>query len=188
MIALLVGGLLISPVACQKTAQTAAMLSSEPTASEPADSFELLPPLTPGTSSITPVIAQALNISVEPQPGASIAEGITLERVNVGVGIMDFAGGNGWTDIRLKPGDPCLLISVILSNTTSHTLYVSIFANGYAAKGNQVAWTVDSGPLMGILAITIPADSSRYVNLHPNWTAETRLIRIGSGSYTEPIP
>lgn len=145
-------------------------------------------PLTPTSTSITPGIGQVLNITIEPEPGATITNGIVLEGGTVSVGTMEFMGVNGWTDIRLNTGDPCLLITGSFNNTSNQNLQVSFFAEGYDAKGKQTAWTMDSGPLAGILASTISARSSRTFVIHLNWTPDTSVIKIQATSYTELAP
>lgn len=187
---------LVPALSCRETSPTTSamppttrILTLHATTSQPTRNVVELPPSTPPNStSIAPIIGQVLNIKVEPEPGATIAVGITLGRVTVAVGTMDFQGDNPWGGIRLIPGDLCLLVTGSFTNASSQGLQISFFAEGFDAKEKQTAWTVDSGPLAGILAAIIPAGSSRDFTLHLNWTPETKLVRVSAHRYTTLVP
>jgi hypothetical protein len=188
--------MLVPVLSCRETSPTTSgvppttrILTIPGRTSEPTwNVVELPPSMSPDSTSLTPVIGQVLNIKVEPEPGSTIADGITLGRVTVAVGTMDFQGFNPWGGIRLIPGDTCLLVTGSFTNTSSQGLQISFFAEGFDAKEKQTAWTVDSGPLAGILAATIPVGSSRDFTLHINWTPKTKLVRVSARSYTTLIP
>jgi hypothetical protein len=133
------------------------------------------------------VIGLVLNISTEPEPGTTIAEGITVGKIEVFVQPA-YSFVNPRPDVTVKPGDPSMSVYGSLTNTSSTGLQVSFFSTGFNANGKEVAWTLDAGPIMGVLAMTIQAGSTRYFTLHLNWTPETTLVRVSAHSYTTLVP
>ena len=133
-------------------------------------------------------IEQSLDIPIEPQAGEYIAGGIVLENASVREGVMQSRGYNGWAKVGLNVGDPCLVVTGAFSNTAHQPLQVTFSAKGYDKDGNEVAWTMDSGPLSGILAFIIPAESWRNFTLHLNTSPQISRITIKVTSYTNLTP
>ena len=180
-------------LSCGQTMPSQPSLSEErvltvPTSIEAGSTRPEFEVLTPTVTGATPTIGQALNIDVEPEPGTVVAEGITLGKTEALVQQAYSFVVSLHPGVTFKPGDLFLFVSGSFTNTSNSALQVSCFATGFNADGKEVAWTVDSGPIMGILAMTIQAGSTGYFTLHLNWDSEVNSVIISAHSYSTATP
>jgi len=137
-----------------------------------------------------PAPVTELEARVEPAPGSYLqnmhgtVSGVALLDVTVTRVVCD----PDWHDV--DAGDPCLVVSGHIRNEDSEKTLVSMFARGYDAAGEQVAWTLDSrGRIPGLVELHVDYGETREFVIHLNAPDGVQTIRVYSTSYEglEPV-
>ncbi len=86
-----------------------------------------------------------------------------------------------------KKGDLCYLISGQISNNSSTGYWVAYHAFGYY-EDNEVAFTLDAGPIMGVAQIFIEPYGKANFTLHLNWVDNVSRFKIFSQKSAQMFP
>jgi hypothetical protein len=120
-----------------------------------------------------------LDVPVEAGEGTAYEEGIKLGESSIMIGQVDrgpkfsLQGGGYYS-----AGDLCLVVQGEWLNTTGDKVTVDFWAEGYYAGGQKVAWTIDAGPLSGIVQKDVPGQSARNFEVALSWAENVRLIKV----------
>ena len=79
-----------------------------------------------------------------------------------------------------KKGAPCLLISGNITNKSGKRYWVAYHADGFDKSGNQVSWTLDAGPIIGVAQLSFEQTKIESFVLHQSWSENVSLFRIHS--------
>lgn len=81
-------------------------------------------------------------------------------------------------DLKYDEGDPCVLISGSVANTSNETLYLLTKGKGYNDSENQTSFCLAQGPIVGLALLTIPANESVDVNIPMSWTEDIAIMKL----------
>lgn len=128
------------------------------------------------------------NIPVEKEPCENDPEGkIIIDNVTVKSGTLDRdyytpEAGN------FPAGSPCFLVSVHINNGYNEDCWVTFSAHGLDKSGNQVSFTLDSGPSPGAWQVYLASFSSAEYTLHLSWADNVNRMIIPSQRTTRAVP
>jgi hypothetical protein len=130
----------------------------------------------------TPLETSSIPIEQAPiivEPCVDDPEGdIHIESVTVMKGILDKDCIHAPTPY--KSGDSCFLISGQIRNSSSVGYWVAHHAQGYDDEGNEVAFTLDAGPIIGVAQIFIAPGNTEKFTLHLNWSEKAASFTVQS--------
>jgi len=121
---------------------------------------------------------EVLTIPILPEPGATLVEGLVLEETSARAGVLEHSGFDVPTGSAPMKGDWCLLVSGRVRNTTTETLDVDLWVDGYDSAGEQVASTLAYGTQEGFVHFDIPAGSNQSFEIVVGWTNDIRSLRV----------
>jgi len=120
------------------------------------------------------------DIPVTIEPTADDPEGkITIDNVTIAAGTLDrdyFTPAAG----QHSAGEPCLLVSLRIHNGYSEDGWVTFHADGFSDSGDQVSFTLDTGPLAGAWQVYLAVDSSAEYTLHLSWSDNVARMTVSS--------
>ncbi len=106
------------------------------------------------------------DIPVTVEPTTDDPEGkIVIDNVTIAAGTLDrdyFTPAAG----QHFAGEPCFLVSVHINNGYNEDCWVTFHADGIDDSGNQVSFTLDTGPLAGAWQVYLASFSSAEYTLH----------------------
>ena len=136
-----------------------------------------------GSPSIYPA-----DIPVTIEPTTNDPEGkIVIDDVTIAAGTLDrdyFTPAAG----QHTAGEPCFLVSVSIHNGYNEDCWVTFHADGFNAAGDQVSFTLDTGPLAGAWQVYLASDSSAEYTLHLSWADNVTRLTIFSQRTTRTAP
>jgi len=92
-------------------------------------------------------------------------EKIVIDNVTIAAGTLDrdyFTPAAG----QHFAGEPCFLVSLHINNGYNEDCWVTFNVDGFNAAGNQVSFTLDTGPLPGAWQVYLASFSSAEYTLH----------------------
>jgi len=81
-------------------------------------------------------------------------------------------------DLYYDEGDPCLLISGLVTNTSNETLYLLTNGKGYNDSENQTSFCLAQGPVVGLAFLIIPPGESADINMPMSWTEDISIMKL----------
>jgi len=87
-----------------------------------------------------------------------------------------------------ESGDPCFLISGKIKNNSSTRYWVAHHAYGYDEDGNEVAFTLDAGPIVGIAQVGIEPNETENFSLHLSWSENATSFKVFSQKSANMFP
>ena len=140
---------------------------------------------TPTPSNTTP---NPENIPVAIEQTENDLEGkIVIDNVTVAAGTLDrdyFTPAAG----QHSAGEPCFLVSVHIHNGYSEDGWVTFHADGLSDSGDQVSFTLDTGPQAGAWQVYLAADSSAEYTLHLSWSENVARLTVSSLRTIRTVP
>jgi hypothetical protein len=136
----------------------------------------------PGNTTITvaPYSGKpGVKIPVTVNPCIDDPEGkIRIDNITMISGTLD--GKEPYSPLHgtFKAGDPCFLVSGIITNDYQEGSWVAHHAEGYDVAGNWVAATLDMGPIAGVDQVYIDVNNSENFVLHLNWSDNVNSMEI----------
>jgi hypothetical protein len=130
------------------------------------------------------------SIYVEIESCGNDPEGkIAIDDITVTAGTLDRDYSTPAAGKHLA-GETCFLFSGNINNDYNEDCWVSYKVQGFDASGNQVSWTLDTGPLPGWGQVYIAAGSSMPFTLHLTWSDSVTDLLVSSQRTTrqEPSP
>ena len=128
------------------------------------------------------------NIPVTIEPTTNDPEAkIVIEDIIIAEGTLDrdyFTPAAG----QHNAGEPCFLVSVSIHNGYSEDGWVTFHADGFIASGDQVSFTLDTGPQAGAWQVYLASDSSAEYTLHLNRAENVANMTISSQRTTRTAP
>jgi hypothetical protein len=105
--------------------------------------------------------------------------GISLENVILTKGIID-KDYMVLRDISVPHGigAPCYLITGRIRNNSSTLYWVAHHSDGYDKNGNEISFTMDTGPIVGVAQVEVPAHSSATFTLHLTWSDNVTSYKL----------
>jgi hypothetical protein len=134
-----------------------------------------------------------MDITVEPAPGSYLvskagdSSEVVLREVQVEYGVCEkdyYTLESG----EIKIGDPCLVVSGNIQNLHKEYSEIAMYAEGYDKAGKQVAWTLDSAHLLGVIALGVEYEETVEFTLHLNYSKDVRTVSIYAASYAYTPP
>lgn len=128
------------------------------------------------------------DIPVTIEPTADDPEGkIVIDNVTIAAGTLDrdyFTPAAG----QHTAGEPCFLVSLHINNGYSEDGWVTFHTDGFNDFGNQVSYTLDTGPMAGAWQVYLAAGSSAEYTLHLSWADDVTRLAIFSQRTTRTAP
>ena len=131
---------------------------------------------------------QMLDVNIEPDSGAFVAEGIILEEASTHIAALEHTSFTVETGQHHTKGDWCVLVSGQMHNTTSTTRDVDMWVDGYNAEGERVASTIASETQEGYLHLDVPGETSQDFELRVSWSDEIRSLKFTADIDDRMIP
>ena len=120
------------------------------------------------------------DIPVTVEPTADDPEGlITIDNIVITSGTLDrdyFTPAAG----QHTAGEPCFLVSLRIINGYDEDCWVTFSVDGFNTSGNQVSFTLDTGPRAGAWQVYLASDSSAEYTLHLSWADSVTDMIISS--------
>lgn len=141
----------------------------------------------------TPIVTSLPEIRTQPEIGQYLfyddqtLAGVLLESVDIGMGICD----KDYIDIRngtVKKGEACLLITGVVESQLGQDKYMSVTAIGYDSKGNEVTYTLDAGPIWGVISLFLEARSRTEFVLHLKAASDIALVELKTSRELYDLP
>ena len=85
-------------------------------------------------------------------------------------------------------GDPCLVVSGQIQNMHQENSEIAMYAEGYNASGEQVAWTLDAAHIVGQIGLHLEYEETGEFTLHLNLSENTSTIQIYANNYSDTPP
>ncbi len=133
-------------------------------------------------------------ISIQPAVGQflfgdSNSRGIVLKAVAVRPAVLD----KDYVDIRppgtiVKKGESCLLITGQVESQLEQDKYMTMVARGYNSVGEQVAHSLDAGPIYGVISVFLPAKGLDGFIIHLNAAPDVVKIKLDPSDQLYDIP
>ncbi|MGD1119415.1 MAG: hypothetical protein ABR886_08000 [Dehalococcoidales bacterium] len=123
-------------------------------------------------------------------PCADDPEGaISFANVALSKGILDSDFMVVRTDaIPHEKGAPYFLVRGKITNTSTTRCWVAYHGYGYDSAGNEVSFTLDAGPIVGIAQIGIEPKSSEIFALHLSWSDNATSFTLHSQKSANMFP
>jgi hypothetical protein len=139
------------------------------------------------TIRVTPSPTLIANITITINPCIDDREGkIVIDNITIAAGTLDREYMSLHGDFI--PGDPCWLVSGRISNGYDEDYWVAYHAEGYDASGNQVSFTLDAGPILGVDQVFISGNSSENFTLHLKYSDNVTSITLSSQMWNQMFP
>jgi hypothetical protein len=120
------------------------------------------------------------DIPVTVSPTEDDPEGlITIDNIMIVSGVLDrdyFTPAAG----QHTAGEPCFLVSVHITNGYDEDCWVTFSADGFSDSGNQVSFTLDTGPQPGAWQVYLASFSSAEYTLRLSWADNVTNITLPS--------
>jgi acyl-CoA synthetase (AMP-forming)/AMP-acid ligase II len=87
-----------------------------------------------------------------------------------------------------EPGEPCWFVTGHISNGYDEKYWVAYHAHGFDASGNEVSFTLDAGPIMGVEQVCIYGRSFENITLHLSWADNVTSITLSSQMWNQMFP
>jgi cell wall assembly regulator SMI1 len=139
------------------------------------------------TTRLIPSPSPLAHMPVIVNPTLNDHEGkIIIDNLSVTAGTLDkeYMSLHG----EFGPGDPCWLVSGRISNGYDEKYYVAYHAEGYDSVGNNVSFTLDAGPILGVDQVSISGKGSENFTLHLSWADNVTSIVLGSQMWYKMFP
>lgn len=130
------------------------------------------------------------DITLLPEPGSILSDGIVLRSVGVRQGVLDkdYVNISGGEPTATKKGEPCWLVTGQIESRLESDKYMTMYAKGFDVNGQEVAHVLDAGPIMGIIAVFLPAKGFGGFILHLNAAPEVVRIELFPSNSLSDIP
>ena len=135
------------------------------------------------------------SIPISPSPGSSLTNSentsseVILEDVQVCKGVSNKQYLNLWyPEEKVDAGEPILVVCGTIQNKHRQNTYITLDAEGYDAKGQQVSWTLDAAHIPGQIALQLETEEKGQFILHLNIDKNIKSIRIFANNYDELPP
>jgi hypothetical protein len=113
---------------------------------------------------------------------AVLSEGVVVERASAREGTLSQVAHDVEDGGQYREGWQCLLVSGRVRNTTTATLDVYLWVDGYDADGDRVASTLSTGTQKGYLHVDVPPESARDFEIAVSWSGQTRNLKLSASS------
>ena len=91
--------------------------------------------------------------------------------------------------VRYDAGDFCVSVNATVKNTSEEDLYFTFSAVGYDSHDEMISWSMSNdGPILGLVELYIPSQSSEKLTLILNYTNEIYRIEVKIGGYQQMVP
>jgi hypothetical protein len=135
------------------------------------------------------------DITILPEPGQYLyydsrsSIGTTLRSVSVRLGVLEKDYMTLFMDQPIvKKGEPCWLVTGQIESQLESDKYMTMYAKGFDVNGQEVAHVLDAGPIIGIIAISLPAKGFGGFILHLNAAPEVTRIELYPSKDLSDIP
>lgn len=116
---------------------------------------------------LKPSPVDTFSMSVSPSPGnylgnsQNVSSEVLLKDIQIKTGVSDkqygypylYAGESVWSQHAVNIGEPVLIVSGNIQNKHKENKEIAMYAEGYDATGNQVAWTLDAAHIAGQIGL-----------------------------------
>jgi hypothetical protein len=75
-----------------------------------------------------------------------------------------------------------------MTNKSGKRYWVAYHADGFDKSGNQVSWTLDTGPIYGVAQLVFEQTKIESFVLHMTWSENVSLFRIYSQKSSQMFP
>lgn len=122
------------------------------------------------------------NIVIHPEVGqylyyeSQLSAGMVLKSVTVNSDVCDRDYMDLPSHTKVRKGEPCLLVSGQVESQLDQDKYMTLVARGYDVTGKEVAYTLDHGPVWGVISLFVPARGVDDFVLHLK--AAPDIVRI----------
>ncbi len=141
------------------------------------------------------ITVQSISIPISPASDSlltnseSVSSQVLLIDAQVNKGVSDKQYMNPWYPAHtVNPGDPILVISGSIQNKRPENKEIAMYAQGYDASGQQVAWTLDAAHIAGQIGLRLEKDETGQFALHLNAAENIKSIRIFANNYSIAPP
>lgn len=127
----------------------------------------------------TPDASALAQIVIEPAPGNALFHQCSIDLTDVTVyedAFPEPLSGH-------KAGEPCFVLTGHISNGYEGSPFVTMFALGYDASGEVVAWTLDRGLSTGAILLEIDYNHESAFAMRLNRPGGVAIVRIFAQAY-----
>ena len=130
-----------------------------------------------------------IKITLTPAPGTYLFNAqnqpsdVLLQTVQIDKSVSDLGYTSTGHVISVNPGDPILILSGNIQNNQRTNKEIAIYADGYDAKGEQVAWTLDGAHIVGQIGLHLETGETGQFILHMNFAKNIKAISIFANTY-----
>jgi hypothetical protein len=132
-------------------------------------------------------------ILISPSPGAyltnsqNVSSEVLLIDVQVTKGIS-YKQYHPLEYIVVNVGDPIIVINGTIQNKHKQNIHIAMWAEGYDATGERVAWTLDAAHIVGQIGLQLENGETGQFTLHLNMADNIKSIRIFANNYAVNPP